>query len=339
MNKSIHFHLFKKIAILASIFILGSIVGWQIDRNYGGSHFDFRKIHLANNNFKFINPLLGFDVSQNELKKYSSLDRSISDFINSQIDQKKASVVSLYFRDLEKGGWFGTNENDQYEPASLTKVAIMIAYLKKAQSNPQILKEHILYKNLNSSVKYSDTYNKSPGLKEGNYYAVEELINGMIINSDNIAKDVLISNIDSAYLVGVFSDLGLKSPADADVGGYKISPQAYSMFFRILYNSTYLDTDFSELAMQMLSKTSFKDGLVDGVPSGISVAHKFGETKIYDNTNSLVSVELHDCGIVFYPKEKPYFLCVMTKGANMDDLAGIIKNISARVFDYVKTNQ
>lgn len=335
MNKQRYYYFWTVVLAL----LLGGVVGWQIDRNYIRTHFSFRKIHIANNNFKFINPVLGFDISQTELRKYSRLDSQISGFIKDQINQKKAASVSVYFRDLEKGGWFGVNEDDMYEPGSLIKVAIMAAYFKNAQSDPSTLNKKILYKDPNGSSKIPDTYNKSPKLREGNYYTAEALIEGMIIDSDNIAKDLLVENIDSVYLSKVFSDLGIRSPEEFGVGGYKISPKAYSLFFRILYNSTYLDTDFSELAIELLGNASFKDGLVAGVPSDVSVAHKFGESVAYDGNHMLVNVELHDCGVVFYPKEKPYFLCVMTKGYDFNDLSGVIKNISSFVFDYVKANQ
>lgn len=282
--------------------------------------------------------MLGFDVSQAELRKYSALEGRINNFINNQIGQKKASSVSVYYRDLESASWFGVNENLAYQPASLIKIAIMLTYFKEAQSNPEILDKKILYKNLSLTSRPHDSYNLSANLKEGNYYTVKELINGMIADSDNIAKDLLINNIGSTYLQEVFSDLGLQSPADVALGSYKISPQKYSLFFRILYNSTYLNNDFSELAMDMLSHASFKDGLVAGLPNDVTVAHKFGESAVYDNSGALTGVELHDCGIIFYPKDKPFFLCVMTQGYDFNNLSNIIKNVSDMVFEYTKVH-
>jgi hypothetical protein len=42
-------------------------------------------------------------------------------------------------------------------------------------------------------------------------------------------------------------------------------------------------------------------------------------------------VQLHDCGIVYYPK-RPYILCVMTRGEKMDVLPKVIKEISTEVY-------
>lgn len=55
-------------------------------------------------------------------------------------------------------------------------------------------------------------------------------------------------------------------------------------------------------------------------------AQKFGE-----RVNSLQEIELHDCGIIYYPKN-PYLLCVMTKGNNLDNLKSAIKNIYSIVY-------
>ena len=87
----------------------------------------------------------------------------------------------------------------------------------------------------------------------------------------------------------------------------------------------------SEKALDILSKTTFNDGLVAGVDKGITVSHKFGE---YVGQQ----IELHDCGIIYYP-ENPYFLCIMTRGDNLDNLKDVIKNISGQIYDYYKNSR
>ena len=78
--------------------------------------------------------------------------------------------------------------------------------------------------------------------------------------------------------------------------------------------------------------TSFKDGLLAGVPRDVTVAHKFGSRRIGESEK----VQLHDCGIVYAP-ERPYILCVMTQGSDFTKLAGVIKSISANVYQSVAT--
>ena len=90
--------------------------------------------------------------------------------------------------------------------------------------------------------------------------------------------------------------------------------------------------------MQLLTETTFKNGLVQGVPDGIPVAHKFGEQTIVNPTdNSIEFRELHDCGIIYYPKS-PYFLCVMTKGEDFTKLQSIIAEISSISYQKINSN-
>jgi len=44
-------------------------------------------------------------------------------------------------------------------------------------------------------------------------------------------------------------------------------------------------------------------------------------------------VQLHDCGIVYYP-QRPYVICVMTKGRDLDVLKNVIKGISEIVYEH-----
>ncbi len=82
----------------------------------------------------------------------------------------------------------------------------------------------------------------------------------------------------------------------------------------------------SSRALELLTKTAFNDGLRAGVPENIEVAHKFGERILPNNIQ-----QLHDCGIVYIPN-KPYLLCIMTRGKDMHTLQGVIEEISSSVY-------
>jgi hypothetical protein len=71
-----------------------------------------------------------------------------------------------------------------------------------------------------------------------------------------------------------------------------------------------------------MTRSTFKDGLVAGVPEGTIVAQKFGERSLETGQ------QLHNCGIVYVPSQ-PYLLCVMTQGTNVASLRSVIRDISA----------
>ena len=167
----------------------------------------------------------------------------------------------------------------------------------------------------------------------GEIYNVKDLISNMIENSDNGAETLLLDNSNQKILNDIYHDLNIQVPSE--VPDFTISARNYSTFLRILYNSTYLSDADSEEALSLMSKTTFKSALVAGVPSNVIVSHKYGERVDTNASGTVTATELHDCGIVY--AENPYQICVMTKGypdASEADLASVIKDISALVYNY-----
>lgn len=60
---------------------------------------------------------------------------------------------------------------------------------------------------------------------------------------------------------------------------------------------------------------------------------RFERITINKNNPNPITKELHDCGIIYYP-ERPYLLCVMTEGNDLNELAGVIQNISKTVYEW-----
>jgi len=244
--------------------------------------------------------------------------------------------ISVYFRNLETGEWVGINPNEDFDPASLLKVPVMMYYLKLAESDSAILSRTYKYTagDLNLlKVAQGDTTTR---LIQNKLYTVDQLIYEMIVRSDNVAKYLLILNSPASDLENIYGDLGIQIHKEAK-DTYIISARTYSLFFRNLYNSTFLNQTMSEKALGMLNKAEFKDGLVAGVPSNIKVAHKFGQ---YTNiANGVVtSVEAHDCGIVYYP-DSPYLLCIMTRGKDTAQLESIISQVSRITYEFIEENK
>lgn len=312
----------------------GFLSGWKITlRQEAGTIFDFQKIHPLNNRLEFTNPLIGFDTSEKTHSEYTQLKNKIQALIQDPEASAQADNLSVYFRNVETGEWVGINPNEDFNPASLLKVPIMMFYLKLAESDPGILSHAYAYTandlKLLQSAQGGDI---STRLIQNKRYTVNELLYEMIVWSDNIAKYLLILNSPGNELDNIYGDLGVQIHKQ-DGNRYTISARTYSLFFRTLYNATFLNREMSEKALIMLNQVEFKDGLVAGVPSDIKVAHKFGQ---YTNINNgaVASVEAHDCGIVYYPRS-PYLLCVMTRGKDTKQLEAIISQISRVTYDFV----
>ncbi len=309
----------------------GFVVGYYSHITPSNSYMGIRE---QDTSYKFIHPLLAINRIDMSIPApvYVPLLNKIKDFIASQKKVGSLDSASVYFVNYgQKTGSFALNEKEAYAPASMLKVVVMVAYLKKADSDPSILGTNLTY-NPNVAEELQSIPFESPStLVFGRSYTVESLIRSMIIDSDNGAMNLLISNIDPNYLNMVYRNLGLQVPSDNSL--YMISAEDYSLFLRVLYNGTYLSDKNSEKALSILSQATYYDGLVAGVPSGTVVAHKYGE-HVVGSGDQVTSVELHDCGFV-YPAKDPYLLCVMTRGKNLAGLTETISGISKLVYGSV----
>lgn len=311
----------KHVLILAGICTIGLLGGYFLNQ-YLHPQNKFAEVRSNDSSLHFTNPLL-FYISSPDTQ-YDPLKKDILSYINSAKGKGDATDISVYFRDMNTGGWTGSNENETYEPASMLKVTSMIAYLNGSEENPNILNKKLYY----TQTKNEETYHSQKVIPSG-YYSVNTLIGWMIRNSDNDAVTALEAD-DSNRTARVFSELQLALPNETSTD--YMSARNYSRIFRVLYDSTYLPPLLSEQALKMLSETTFTQGLVAGVPEGTVVSHKFGERTSVNAQGVVSSRELHDCGIV-YKQDHPYFLCVMTKGTDFTKLQSIISDISKLTYE------
>ena len=59
------------------------------------------------------------------------------------------------------------NWNDQYNPASMLKVVIMVSFLKESESNPNILNSNLVYTSAIDGFLKQDQYDTTSNLKIG----------------------------------------------------------------------------------------------------------------------------------------------------------------------------
>jgi beta-lactamase class A len=312
------------------LFICGGAVGWFLHKPLKMP----QDIPLREDpsDYNFIDPTLLLQVPEDTTTpQLQSLKKEISDYIITATAQKKASNVSVYFRELNSDQWVGINEDELYAPASMLKVVSMIAFLREAQADPTLLDKSVtITANTDTS---QDFYPPTHPAQVGQTYPAQELVDDMIIDSDNNSAMAVDALIGSNALDKTYSDLDLPNPANAsDIDDY--SPKMFSRFFRSLYNGAYLSDSISNQALELMSKTTFTQGLVAGVPAGTVVSHKFGERTALPPAGSTAPTirELHDCGIVYAPGD-PYLLCVMTKGTDFTSLQKIISDISSLTWE------
>ena len=294
-----------------------------------------RSLRITDSQYPLLSPLLLCNVNEQKSPNEDvALAKVIGNYVKKQTSAGVVDDMSVYVIDYQNGKWAGVNENDRYDPASMLKVPVMIAFYQAAERQPSALSEKIKF---NGDTQNSNEYFKSPnGIQPGTFYTTDQMIDSMIINSDNTAALLLERDLALSTLSEVFTDLGLPVPQDGPNVQY-LSAKLYAYFFRILYNGTYLDRELSQKALSLLSQTTFTAGIRTGVPSDTTVAHKFGERSVYATDGSLQGRELHDCGIV-YKTGSPYLICIMSrsKATSFDAMAKNIADLSGLVYQNIQ---
>ncbi len=265
--------------------------------------------------WQFLNPYAKEDNIN--LKKIDEFKSTIDKFLKDSNIQ-----TAVYFRDLNNGPWFSINGEFRFDGGSLLKIPVLIAYYKNAENNPELLNQKIKYQE--KTLLFGDPdFEKT--LILGKAYTVQKLLEIMIVNSDNTSLALLTEYYEKENIKPTLAQtelyLGILSEIDT------INVIEYAGMLRILYNSEYLSANKSNQALDLMSKTTFADGLTKYLPSEISVAHKYG-VRTYPQTNEK---QLHNCGII-YKRSAPYILCVMTRGKDLKKQAEVIASISQKVY-------
>lgn len=280
--------------------------------------------------FKLLNPYIRCEPDENvrSKKEFTDFKGKLEERIYALIGQKKITHASVYLRDLQLGPWMGIDEEETYSAASLLKVAVLLTVYRQEELHPGTLQQRIEVSPEMIS-GYVQDFAEEPQLVPGKTYTIDELADIMIIHSDNDATNVLNSYLDSVSgdgspMLRTLEELGF-------IGQYKqndkLTVKQSASLFRLLYNSSYLGKDMSYKALQLLTRTTFKEGLHKGVPASIKVAHKFGERQTENGER-----QLHDCGVVYHPKNH-YMLCIMTRGNDPRTLTEVIAEISSLVYE------
>lgn len=316
-------------SLVLVLFAVGFASGFAFSQSRQGKPIVIASKEVRQSGYHFISPLLECENSGELAPSLNVFKNTVNDVISTHIQSGDASVVSVYFRDLNNGPWFGINMDAPFSPASLLKLPLLMSYLQQNESDPTFLSKQVTF-TTDQDYDKNQTIITKYNLVQGKQYSIETLLEDMVDYSSNNAAYFLVNHLNKDQINQVYRDLNLPV-LTGTVDSYTLTVRDYASFLRILYNASYLSRQSSEKALELLSHATYMDGLVAGVPKNIVISHKFGERTYGDNNEKR---ELHDCGIVYYP-DQPYLLCVMTQGSDSSLLTKTIADISARVYKEV----
>lgn len=249
--------------------------------------------------------------------------------LNAAIDQLKTdgsvNKATVYFKELNSLRWVQAGDLREYYPASMLKIAVLLNVLKVSETKPGMLDQRL---QLTETTGFGVLEKPAVQLVKGNFYSVRELLEAMIIRSDNDATKLLFSVMDDRLYAEMYAKLNIPQPHDEDFF-YQLSPANMAKFYRVLYNVSYLNEANSEYALKLLTQTDFKGGLAEGVPAEAKVAHKFGEHFTEGNAK-----QFHDSGIVYFGGSA-YVVVIMTEGNELP----ILENVAAKLSELCFANR
>ncbi len=253
--------------------------------------------------------------------------------ITAVLDQARARGLTragAYVADLEACQSFSIGVDQRFHPASMLKLPIAMAWLRRVGTDPSALQQPLTYE-VSAPIDPREDAAAPEALHPGQAYTIEVLLKHMLVDSRNDAKWLLGKHLPPEQFDAVWRDLGLTPPdMTRDV---TLSAKEIGTLFEALYDGTTMAPQAAELALKWLSVASWKDGLVAQLPADAVVAHKYGRRELQaaglpsdiaqrDTAGKRVEVaarpgepaiQLSDCGILYRPG-RPILVCLMTEG-------------------------
>ena len=219
----------------------------------------------------------------------------------------------FFYYNVNRRKYYFYNEKKYFTAASTVKVPVALYYYTKINNGEMSLNDTLTYKAGNFEAGGGDVTNK---YKAGSAIPLSVLLEELIVDSDNTANNILISNIGwnkYRYEIAKYSDRELSSTfysSNVTCPGY-----AYDVM-----NYVYQNADKYPKLIEDMKKSSFGKYLKEYLD--YDVAHKYGSYNGY----------VHDYGII-YGKET-YLVGVFTK--NRTNAPTLIANIGKRVVETVE---
>ncbi len=324
---------FRYVVLLVLSVLIGLWIGSnKIQRSPGSCLLDL--------NLKWINPTLDCDIADSKTKKLIVLEKNISEKINLYKNLNQINRAAVFVRDIDTNRFAGVNDGDVYYMASLLKLPLAIAGYKLAEVEPALLDEKIRFNGPSDFYDLS-TIKPEDRLVIGQEYTVKSLIEHSIVYSDNDASRLLFNFYPNEFLERILQALSIQIRYSTGDTENPITAKTYAGVFRTLYNASYLNREYSNEILGLLTKTFYRKGATALLPGDLVVAHKFAERVAVDsNTKDILYKQLHECGIAYaLDGKEPYIFCIMTEGDKDDDLEKIMQNISLDIYNTMITSE
>jgi beta-lactamase class A len=242
------------------------------------------------------------------------------------ISQHTNKTISVAVHDLETGTEILINENEAFHPASTFKVHVMMEVFHQAEADKFALNDRIPIINTFTSIadgsKYSldvaDDSEKTLYSRLAEDETIHELTRLMIVQSSNLATNILIEKIGAKNVNDFIQELGIQGVivrrGVEDNAAFRLglnnsaTANGLTQTMKLIAEGAVVSAAASQEMIKILLGQQFNESIPALLPTSAKVAHKTGWTgDVY-----------HDSGIVFPENRKPYVISTMTRGFQED---------------------
>jgi beta-lactamase class A len=242
----------------------------------------------------------------------------LEEFISTHINK----TIAIAVHDLQTGTQILIHENEPFHPASTFKVHVMMEMFHQASVDQFALNDRIPIINTFTSIadgsKYSldvaDDSEKTLYSRIGEEETIHELTRLMIVQSSNLATNILIEKIGAKNVNDFIQELGIQGVivrrGVEDNAAFRLgmnnsaTASGLTQTMKHIAEGGVVSTAASQEMIKILLGQQFNESIPALLPTHAKVAHKTGWTgDVY-----------HDTGIVFPQDRKPYAISIMTRG-------------------------
>ncbi|HPN37978.1 MAG TPA: class A beta-lactamase-related serine hydrolase [Melioribacteraceae bacterium] len=228
------------------------------------------------------------------------------------------------------------NEKEIFHAASTMKTPVMAELMNQVDKGKFSLCDSILVKNEFKSIVDGSPYSMELGRDSGEKFynligknaTINDLTVDMIINSSNLATNILIEKVDAKKVTELMRKIGaneikvLRGVEDSKAFELGLNNETTALDMLKIYEAIYFNKIASkkscEIMIDILKKQNHNEIIPKYLPKTVEVAHKTGT----------IDRVVHDCAIVYPENSRNYILIYLSKHVESNEIS---KNIGAEI--------
>lgn len=255
---------------------------------------------------------------------------TLEEAITRVIDKDKTGLggsagFGLMIHNLDTGDKFEVNSDKLFESASLYKMFVMLAIYYDVEGGRLSLDDQI------TLVPDADAHDEDGYtiVTQGNSLPVRELLDHMIVESNNTAGLMLLFQIKVARLQAIVSDLGFKQSDFSDSWNFQVTAQDLDQYFSRLADLKLMGAKDDQPMLDLYSRSVPRDRISADLPPGTKVANK---------TGTLPGI-INDSGIIYLPNGNRVVVSVLTDNVNEEAARQFIADVSSATYNFYNKGQ